>query len=335
MLSIIIPVYNADKFLTQCLKSLCNQDLPSSDYEIIIINDGSSDGSSKIIQDFQEKQSNIIAINQENKGVSAARNAGLEIAKGEYITFIDADDEIYPHSLKNLLTYATENNLDLLYPKITYIDAAGKVTGEFLMDSDKEGILDGFQHQRRGFIFAFYKKILLSTIRFNPKIPIAEDSLFNIEVHTIAKRCGYKNWNYYKYRREIISSSSSTFPQTERAFVGFIEQLWCIRRLIDKNRRVFTQEQIAYFDRPYYITIEMMTKVNIIPTLSISRFKKLKREMEQLGIAYIAENVMKTLPYFKAHWFFFFAYHSPKVIEYRIKTYIYRKLIQFKIIKKK
>ena len=95
--------------------------MPSSDYEIIIINDGSSDGSSKIIQDFQEKQSNIISLKQENKGVSAARNAGLMVAKGNYISFVDSDDFIQPNSLLRILHYIEKHELDILYTKIKVI----------------------------------------------------------------------------------------------------------------------------------------------------------------------------------------------------------------------
>lgn len=327
-LTIIIPVYNAEKFLAKCFESVFQQNIPATEYEVIAINDGSTDESKKIILDFHKKHNNLIFIDQENKGVSVARNAGLDRAKGTYITFIDADDEIFVHSLKELVDYAIGNNLDLLYPKINYMDAVGNVIGEFKMNSDREEILDGFHHQRRGFIIGFYKRTLLDNVRFNMKIPIAEDSLFNIEVHAIAKRCSYKNTPFYKYRTGILSSSQSIFAQTEKAFEGMIEQLWCIHRLIEKNKGIFTESQIKYYDRPYYVTIEMMMNVNIIPALSISRFKTLKREMEKLNIEYISEPIQETIPFFKAHWLFFFAYHSPKVIQYRIKTYIYRKLIQ-------
>ena len=325
-LSVIIPVYNSEKYLAQCLQSVCNQDLPRKDYEILVINDGSKDFSEGIIISFQQKYNNIIYINQENKGVSAARNAGLEQAKGDYITFIDSDDEIYENTLGCMYSYAVKNNLDLLYPKITYISVEGNVTGEFKMNSDKAEILDGFHHQRRGFIVAFYRRQLIKLVRFNTKIPIAEDSLFNIEVHAVAKRCSYNNTPFYKYRTGMISSSHSALPQTRKAFEGMIEQLWCIHRLVEKNRGLFTEEQMKYYDRPYYITTEMMTNVNIIPTLSISRFKTLKREMKRLNIEYIGNQVQETIPFFKSHWLLFFAYHSPKVIEYRIKTYIYRKI---------
>ncbi|MDP2452524.1 MULTISPECIES: glycosyltransferase [unclassified Kaistella] len=331
-LSIIIPVYNSEKYLGQCLQSVCDQDLPKSDYEIIVINDGSKDGSREIILSFKARYNNIIFIDQENKGVSAARNTGLDLALGEYVTFVDSDDEIYANSLQQQVTYIKENNLDLLYPKITYINARGEVTGEFKMNSETGEILDGFIHQRRGYIVAFYKRELIKDIRFNLKISIAEDSLFNIEVHAIAKRCGYLRSLYYKYRKGIISTSNSKTTQSEKAFDGMIEQLWCIKRLIEANKDIFTEKQVVYYDRPFYVTIEMMMKVNVIPTISLSRFKMLKREMKRLNIEYIADKLEESLPFFKAHWLLFFAYHSPKVFEYRIKTYIYKKLLQSKMI---
>ena len=87
-LSIIIPVYNVEKYLPKCLDSILNQSF--KDFEIICINDGSSDNSLKILEEYKDKR--IIIINKENAGSGVARNAGLEIAKGEYIFFVDGDD---------------------------------------------------------------------------------------------------------------------------------------------------------------------------------------------------------------------------------------------------
>lgn len=91
-ISIIIPVYNAEKHLSQCLESLLDQGVPHEQYEIICVNDGSKDASSSIIKEYAEKFSNIIAIDKENEGVSAARNKGIDVARGKYVWFIDADD---------------------------------------------------------------------------------------------------------------------------------------------------------------------------------------------------------------------------------------------------
>ncbi len=92
LISIIIPVYNCEKYLSKCLDSIINQ--THKDLEVICVNDGSTDNSSKILKDYSEKDSRIIVINQENSKQGAARNKGLEIARGKYITFVDSDDWI-------------------------------------------------------------------------------------------------------------------------------------------------------------------------------------------------------------------------------------------------
>lgn len=91
-LSIIVPVYNTEKYLKTCLESLLNQDIDKSMYEIICINDGSTDGSLAILQEYAKQYDNIVLIDKENEGVSIARNVGMEKAQGDYVWFIDADD---------------------------------------------------------------------------------------------------------------------------------------------------------------------------------------------------------------------------------------------------
>ena len=98
--SVIIPVYNVDKYLEECLQSVCSQTL--KDIEIICINDGSTDKSGQILKDFAKKDKRIILIEQENRGVSIARNNGLKAARGEYIGFVDSDDCIDPDFYEKL-----------------------------------------------------------------------------------------------------------------------------------------------------------------------------------------------------------------------------------------
>ena len=88
-ISVIIPVYNVEKYLAECLTSVVNQTF--KDIEIICVNDGSTDNSPKILKEFAQKDSRIKIINQENQGLSAARNTGLDVATGEYVSFIDSD----------------------------------------------------------------------------------------------------------------------------------------------------------------------------------------------------------------------------------------------------
>jgi glycosyltransferase involved in cell wall biosynthesis len=109
-ISVIIPVYNVEQYLHDCLDSVVAQSY--SDYEIICVNDGSTDGSLEILCEYQKKYSKIIVITQQNKGLSGARNAGIEAAKGDYLFFLDSDDWIEPTTIEILAM--KQNGEDLL-----------------------------------------------------------------------------------------------------------------------------------------------------------------------------------------------------------------------------
>lgn len=113
-LSIIVPVYNVSKYLSKCLDSLVCQDIDNEDYEIIVVNDGSTDDSGEIAKMYAGKYSNIILISQENQGLSGARNAGIKAAKGKYIQFVDSDDYLEPDVEKALIEKMENENLDIL-----------------------------------------------------------------------------------------------------------------------------------------------------------------------------------------------------------------------------
>ena len=113
-LSIVIPLYNKEKFIDRCLNSLLNQNLAPEDYEIIIVDDGSTDSSYSLACSYAEKHSNIIAHRQKNGGAGAARNKGFELAKGDYIYFLDADDYIAKDTLQRIVEVSEQNNLEIL-----------------------------------------------------------------------------------------------------------------------------------------------------------------------------------------------------------------------------
>lgn len=118
--SIIIPVYNAEHFLRDCLDSIENQSF--KDWELIIINDGSTDNSCSIIKHFLTQNPKIILIEQDNNGVSYSRNQGLDKAKGNYIVFVDADDILYPGALEIAYSYLINKGLDYLRYEYQTID---------------------------------------------------------------------------------------------------------------------------------------------------------------------------------------------------------------------
>ena len=111
MISVIVPVYKTEKFLSDCIKSILNQTY--HDLEVILVNDGSPDSSGQICEEYAKKDSRIKVIHQENAGVASARNTGLNLAAGEYITFVDSDDYISEDFVKILFEAMSENNADI------------------------------------------------------------------------------------------------------------------------------------------------------------------------------------------------------------------------------
>lgn len=122
-LSVIIPVYNVEEYLEECLNSVCNQTL--SDIEIICVNDGSADNSGEILRKFAKTDKRIQVIEQENAGLSAARNTGMKYATGEYITFLDSDDWVALDYYETLYKSAKENDADIAVGNVlNYINMA-------------------------------------------------------------------------------------------------------------------------------------------------------------------------------------------------------------------
>lgn len=149
--SIIVPVYNTEKYLSKCLDSILNQS--HNNIEIILINDGSTDSSLNIIREYSEKYENIVVINQVNKGQGEARNQGIKISSADYITFVDSDDWISEDYIKILYTSVIDNDADISvgniigvlsnnmknihYPKFKYCELIGKDAVSYLL-LDKE-----------------------------------------------------------------------------------------------------------------------------------------------------------------------------------------------------
>lgn len=114
LLSIIVPVYNVEKYLRKCVDSLLAQDLSPEEYEIILVDDGSTDQGGKICDEYALSHPNVKVIHQQNGGLSVARNNGIDVAKGKYIQFVDSDDYLEPNVLKALVEKMESDKLDVL-----------------------------------------------------------------------------------------------------------------------------------------------------------------------------------------------------------------------------
>lgn len=125
LISIIVCVYNTEKYIAKCLKSICAQTY--ANIEIIVVNDGSTDKTAMIINEWQEKDERIVLVQQENKGLAVARNVGLDISRGEYIGFVDADDYIEKDMFQILYDAILQSDCMLSMCAYRIMDANGKL----------------------------------------------------------------------------------------------------------------------------------------------------------------------------------------------------------------
>ena len=127
ILSIIIPVYNVEKYVRKTLESIYKSTFPNNEVEVIVVNDGTKDNSMSIVNEFVAKYDNLKIINQENQGLSVARNSGLKAAQGKYVWFVDSDDWIEYDSLPFLLKHLEHSDKDVLMYKIREYDEEGRI----------------------------------------------------------------------------------------------------------------------------------------------------------------------------------------------------------------
>ena len=142
--SLVIPIYNVEKYLERCIQSVLAQDLTTSQYEIILVNDGTKDNSLAIAQRYEKEYANIKVVSQANKGLSGARNTGLKLAVGKYIWFIDSDDSIAINCLNELYKFLEAENLDVLHIGFTHFFNNGDQT-IYHPKAHSKGVVSGQQ----------------------------------------------------------------------------------------------------------------------------------------------------------------------------------------------
>ena len=215
LISIIVPIYNVEKYLRQCLDSI--QDQTYQNFECLLINDGSSDNSADICREYVSKDSRFRYIEKENGGVSSARNLGIEHSKGEYITFIDSDDWVDSDYLEVLYTALIDENADIsvsTYKRFHMADNCWYVhsfqrgyekrvfTNQELIDEFID--LDTFDYSYRYVCGKLVRKCLLDKIAFNEMTTLGEDMEFWLKLYLISNKVVFVNRDSYIYRLDNV-----------------------------------------------------------------------------------------------------------------------------------
>lgn len=211
LISVIVPVYNVEKFLNRCVESIVKQTYKN--IEIILIDDGSNDGSGIICDNLARDSKVIKVIHKKNCGVSAARNDGINHAKGEFISFVDADDWLEENFLQEMYTEMIKNNVDYItcgYNRVyeNYKEGINDDNTKKIVEAEE--YINNLLNVQKGYGFAHMKLIrrkAIGDIRFNTNICVGEDALFNIELCRRINRFLIYNkalYNYYFNQNSVV-----------------------------------------------------------------------------------------------------------------------------------
>ena len=241
-LSIIVPVYNVEKYIRSCLESIYRQGLTEDCYEVIIVNDGTMDNSMEVIKDIVSQHTNIKIINQKNQGLSVARNNGIKKASGDYILFVDSDDLIVENCLSSLLMEVIKSNADLFVtdfirmedeeinkylnnPCLHYNYDIQEKTGKTLFMEDL--------NPRECYVWRtiYSRKFLVNNnIKYVPSICF-EDIPFTHECYLKAGKCLKTHYPMYIYRIGNASITKKINKKTGKDFGTAIAKTWELRQL--------------------------------------------------------------------------------------------------------
>ena len=229
--SIIVPAYNAEKYISDTIQSVLDQTFQN--WELIIINDGSKDQTAEIVSGFIDER--IKLFEQENGGVSVARNTGLEYAKGQYVTFLDADDILPSHSLEARVDYLESNpDVDLVDGYISVKDMDMKKDIRIYEPYYKGLLLPRLvaldSRVFFGVIYMFKRK-LLGDVRFKEKMTHAEDLLFYMELSSLhSVKYGFVSETIYWYRSGHTSAMTN-LNGLENGYLQLIEEVKKIQNI--------------------------------------------------------------------------------------------------------
>lgn len=267
-LSIIVPIYNVEKYIGECIESIINQ--KDINFELILINDGSTDNSLEICKKYKKKYQNIVLINQENKGVSYTRNHGIDIAKGKYIMFVDSDDLLYNKCNLAKIKKNIENlNLDIIMYNMIYMyEYDNRKKFDFLPNYPKintDNIIDALLNSNKLSISSCDKLvkrdfIISNNIYFDKKKKNLEDADWSLNLYLHTSKIKYINEYVYIYRKQREGSA------TTKHNANIVEQQVSFIKSWESNEGspCLTKKQIKqYLSYQYLITIGNIQKYKL------------------------------------------------------------------------
>ncbi len=247
--SVVIPVYNVEQYLKDCLDSILRQTINTEFVEVVLVNDGSTDGSENLCRDFQKQFANCKLINQKNQGPSVARNRGLKEAIGEYVQFVDADDWIAENTLEvavskmdtgalELLCYDAEMiNESSVFESVNIYDRKGIVKENLVMSGKTylEKYMGRGKYYVQPGLCMYRRKFLMQNEIVFPENHFFEDEIFSLDVYLHAKKVLYVPEKFYVRRYRDNSTMTTTVSKKKVA-----DKIWItgkVAEIIKQNKK--------------------------------------------------------------------------------------------------
>ncbi len=296
-LSILIPAYNAGLYIEDCLESLLNQKLREEDYEVLLIDDASTDNTLAIAKSVCGKKSNFHFLSNDlNRGNGAARNVAIDNAKGDYIYFMDADDYVAQNSLHHVLRLAKTNGLDLLFFSMRHVrDSSIKTSkDDFHQKKPQLTVSDGItfigQRPYRDEVWSYFINrnfFQKSAVRYYDERKFSQDQYITSKLLTLAKKVGHIDYDVYRYRKtpnSIVNKKSREHLKMHlESLDTAIEKCHALRQILVENgienKAALLRLRVK---QQRYITILIMRFIQ--SDLPYSYLKKQLQKFKSMGI---------------------------------------------------
>lgn len=296
-ISIIIPIYNVEKYIAKCIASTYKQKFNENQFEVIIVDDESPDNSLNIVKEIAKNHSNIHIISQKNKGLGGARNTGIQNSSGEYLLFLDSDDYLLPNVLNDIINIAIQNNLDILEFGAQGVLPNGDITYEMSKNTGGN-IYNGVDYYNRlkymnSACNKLYKKELLQShnIYFLEKVYI-EDFEFNTRIFYFAQRVMAINNIVAHYLQSPDSITRNTSKEKkEKMLNDLIKVLKLTKEFSDNKLEENTKATKKYFGTRFsYINVTIFYQL-FKNNSSYQKVLEVKKQLKDQLLFHIKDSV--------------------------------------------
>jgi glycosyltransferase involved in cell wall biosynthesis len=291
-------MYKVAAYVTRCIESLENQDIDKNDYEIICINDGSPDNCKELVEGLQENYTNIVLINQENQGVSMARNNGIARAKGDYLLMVDPDDYIETNRLMEILDFLYLKRLDVGIAEFQIINEQYLSTYKYSNGIDLAEPISGIEYFNQFFkgktelklpdrswgIFFLREFIVKNDLLYLKGMPYLEDGELLYRIYTLAQRVYFIKGPFYNLTTRVDSATAGNLFYSEKAKIGFLNAAENLKAFQNKFEKKSVEFQFLNQPISKFLFLYLRSSSTIFFLKELFKNREIKQKFPRLMI---------------------------------------------------